>query len=62
MKRTGYRSIWLACGNQIRLSIVRGSVAVVRHHGTNERTSRYCRRSMETMEHFDRVIDRCLGL
>ncbi|MGG4396692.1 hypothetical protein ABEX25_20550 [Paenibacillus thiaminolyticus] len=47
---------------QIHLWFVRGSVAVVRHHGANERTSRYCRRSMETMEHFDRVIDRCLGL
>ncbi|CAH8712739.1 hypothetical protein M5W83_08595 [Paenibacillus thiaminolyticus] len=30
---------------QIRLWIVRASVAVVRHHGANERTSRYCRRS-----------------
>lgn len=46
---------------QIHLWIVRGSVAVVRHHGVNERTSRYCRQSMATMEHFDRVIDRCLG-
>lgn len=46
---------------QIHLWIVRGSVAVVRHYGANERTSRYCRQSMATMEHFDRVIDRCLG-
>lgn len=46
---------------QIHLWIIRGSVAVVRHHGANERTSRYCRQSMATIEHFDRVIDRCLG-
>ncbi|MBG9793773.1 hypothetical protein ABD76_15175 [Paenibacillus dendritiformis] len=46
---------------QIHLWLVRGIAAVIRYHGANARTSRYCRRSMETMEHFDKAINQSLN-
>ncbi len=46
---------------QIHFWLVRKTAAVIRYNGANVRTSRYCRRSMETMEHFDKAINQSLN-